>query len=92
MLHKNNDFRVLHWTKNIEGKGTPRFELGLLSLIFGDWGSFNHLPNYAPAFGSIQECLWITPLADKKINEVNINVMERKRVLRKVQIPSPALF
>jgi hypothetical protein len=42
--------------------------------------------------GSIQECLWIKPLADKKINEVNINVMERKRVLRKVQIPFPALF
>jgi hypothetical protein len=48
------------------------------------------LPNYAPTFGSIQECLWIKPLADKKINEVNINVTKRKRVLRKVQIPSPA--
>jgi hypothetical protein len=35
--------------------------------------------------------LWIKPLADKKINEVNINVMERKRVLRKVQIPSTAI-
>jgi hypothetical protein len=34
--------------------------------------------------------LWIKPLADKKINEVNINVMERKRVLRNVQIPAPA--
>jgi hypothetical protein len=50
------------------------------------------LPNYAPTFGSIQECLWNPALADKKINEVNINVMERKRVLRNVQIPSPALF
>jgi uncharacterized tellurite resistance protein B-like protein len=42
--------------------------------------------------GSIQECLWKIALADKKINEVNINVMERKRVLRKVQISSPSLF
>jgi hypothetical protein len=50
------------------------------------------LPNYAPTFGSIQECLWNLALADKKINEVNINVMKRKRVLRNVQIPSPALF
>jgi hypothetical protein len=41
--------------------------------------------------GSIQECLWKIALADKKINEVNINVMKRKRVLRKVQIPLPAL-
>jgi hypothetical protein len=50
------------------------------------------LPNYAPTFGSIQECLWIKPLADKKINEVNINVTNRKRVLRNVQIPSPELI
>jgi len=71
MLHKNNDFRVLYWTNNIEGKGTPRFELGLLSLQLCDWGSCNHLPNYAPTFGSIQECLWIKPLAEKKINEVD---------------------
>jgi hypothetical protein len=33
-------------------------------------------------------------LADRKINEVNINVMcgTEKRILRNVQIPSPALF
>jgi len=71
MLHKNNDFRVLYWTNNIEGKGTPRFELGHLSLQLCDWGSCNHLPNYAPSLGSIQECLWIKPLAEKKINEVD---------------------
>jgi hypothetical protein len=28
--------------------------------------------------------------ADSKINEVDINVTKRKRVLRNVQIPSPA--
>ena len=30
--------------------------------------------------------------ADSKINEVDINVTNRKRVLRNVQIPSPAYF
>jgi hypothetical protein len=54
-------------------------------------GVLQPLAKLYPIFGSIQECLWIKPLADKKINEVNINVTNRKRALRKVQIPSPAL-
>ena len=65
-------FRVLYRTTN-EGKGTPGFELGYVLasyLVIG--GPFNHLPNYAPIrFGSIKECLWIKPLADKNINEVD---------------------
>jgi hypothetical protein len=39
--------------------------------------------------GSIQECLWKIALADKKINEVNINVMEKKTSSKEGSNPFP---
>jgi hypothetical protein len=42
--------------------------------------------------GSIQECLWKIALADKKINEVNINVMEKKTSSKESSNPFPLHF